>query len=458
MPQRHLAKTEDNPNQRTKRSTNPNSHTSQKTKVDPTLTKSHTLNNETCSNGPEFGKITVVHYEVAVNHQSKPSQTRPSGGEDYMATPFAYRYGRRYLRDPSVSYPLPVDLVELHRQSLRTMLLMQVFGKPFCAPFFRDRAPKKILEVACGSALWSSIVHDYFSREGHANISFTGLDIAPLAPDFQKQGMDWRFVQHDMRKTPWPFKEGEFDYIFVKDTVFCAASAGVELDPLTELMRYLKPSGVIEVWETDLLLRALLPSPPMSLKMSSNDVEQAEATATYNIAPGTPFAKAQNKYVKDYNEWAKKAIDELDCTATPCALMGLTFSSDPDIYGSVGSRRVAIPLSEIRWEREECVDSSPAPKTGGRGKSSSKPLVETETTRKSRPLTPEQTSLRRTALITFLGLVESLEPLLVEQSGKTQDEWDRWWSGFNNDVLEHDGLLNGECLEVGAWWARKIES
>jgi hypothetical protein len=26
------------------------------------------------------------------------------------------------------------------------------------------------------------------------------LDIAPIAGDLQRQGIDWRFVQHDLRK------------------------------------------------------------------------------------------------------------------------------------------------------------------------------------------------------------------------------------------------------------------
>ena len=453
MPQRHQVKPDDIAIQRTKRSTVPTSQPTQTSKVAPRLVRSHTFENETSSDGPEFGKITVVHYEVAPSQQPKRSTPQRSG-EDYMARPFSYRHGRRYLRDPSLSYPLPVDLIELHRQSLRTMLLIRVFGKPFCAPFFSDRTPKKVLEVACGAAFWSSTVHDYFKGEGHTNISFTGLDIAPLAPELQKQGMDWRFVQHDLRKTPLPFKDGEFDFIFVKDTVFCAAAAGGEIDPLTELMRYLKPSGVIEVWESDLLLRSLHPSPPISLKMSRDDVEQAEVTATYLIGPGTPFAKAQNKYIQDYNVWAEKAIDQMDCTATPCALMGLTFSSDPEVYGSVGSRRVAIPLSDIRWEREE--ESLSAPKKTEPEKRSSKLPPQRDVSTNCKPLTPEQAALRRTALITFLGLIEGLEPLLLAQSGKTQDEWDRWWANFNNDLLEQDGLSNGECLEVGAWWAQKM--
>ena len=213
---------------------------------------------------------------------------------------------------------------------------------------------------------------------------------------------------------------------------------------------------MVEVWESDYLFRALLPSPPQSLTMSRDDVKQAEKTATYLIAPGTPFAKAQNSYVQDYNGWASKALEKNKYTAAPCALMGLTFSSDPDVYGSVGSRRVAIPLSEIRWEREQDEGSKSPSKKTGREKSSSKQSPRTDSIAGYRILTSEQAALRRTALITVLGLIESLEPLLMKESGKRQDEWDRWWAGFNHNVLEQDGLLSGESIEVGAWWARKL--
>ena len=408
----------------------------------------------------ESGKVSVVHYEVVPKRaSSRQSRSLDSTHDDYMAAPFAYRHGRRYLRDPSIAYPLPVDLAELHRQNLRTLLLMHVFGTPFCAPFFQNRPPKKVLEIACGSALWSSCTHDFFSRAGHPDVSFTGLDIAPLAPDLRMQGVDWRFVQHDLRKLPFPFEDDEFDFIFVKDTVFCAGAAGVgvELNPLTELVRYLAPGGVIEVSESDLLFRCLLPAPPTGVGVCQEDVKQAERTGTYLIGAGTPFTKAQNRYLQDYNVWAEKAIDKIESTAAPCALMGLTFSSEPEVYGSVGSRRIAIPLGELRWEREGIGGALPnLKKKNSRGKGSSQKVCSSQQPNATcGPLTPDQLALRRTALLTVLGLIEGLEPMLMKESGKKQDEWDRWWAALNTDLLERNGLLNGECLEVGAWWARK---
>lgn len=424
------------------------------------LIRSHTTTFEKRSSEPsDAAKPSVVHYEVAPAKASPHAfgSRRPSE-DDYRLMPFTYRLGRRYLRDPTIAYPLPVDLVEIHRQNLRTLLLTEVYGAPFCAPLFQHRPPKRVLEVACGSALWSAGAHDFFKRRGCSNVSFTGLDIAPLAPDLRQHGVNWRFVQHDLRKPPLPFEDEEFDYIFVKDTVFCVAGLGVEVNPLMELMRYLKPGGVIEVWESDLLFRCLLPSPPTSLATSKADVEQAKSTATYAIAAGTPFTKAQNPYLQDYNIWAEKALDQIEATAAPCAVMGLAFSSEPEVFGSVGSRRIAIPLGEVRWEHEGTGrDSSNQKKKTNREKGDSRrPSTAGQASVERRFLTPDQRALRRAALTTVLGLIQGLEPLLMKESGKKQDEWDRWWGGLNSDLLEGDGLLNGECLEVGAWWARKI--
>jgi hypothetical protein len=45
----------------------------------------------------------------------------------------------------------------------------------------------------------------------------------------------------------------------------------------------------------------------------------------------------------------------------------------------------------------------------------------------SATLTEEQAALRYTALLVVIQMIESLEPLLKEVSGKNQEEWQRWW-------------------------------
>jgi hypothetical protein len=53
-------------------------------------------------------------------------------------------------------------------------------------------------------------------------------------------------------------------------------------------------------------------------------------------------------------------------------------------------------------------------------------------------------------------MIESLEPLLKEVSGKNQEEWQRWWGSMMTNLLEQKGASSGECLELGVWWCRKV--
>src|SRR5690349_21182928 len=157
--------------------------------------------------------------------------------EDYVRRPFTMRNSRRYLADPTLRYPLPVDLQEIHRQTMRTMLLVNVFGGPICTPIFRNTPPKKVLEVGCGNGYWSALCHKYFCRQGHNSVSFTGVDIAPLTADNSLGGMIWRFVQHDLRNLPTPFKDEEFDLIMVKDLSLISSQLSMTANLMDEYLR-----------------------------------------------------------------------------------------------------------------------------------------------------------------------------------------------------------------------------
>ena len=405
--------------------------------------------------GPDDAIPCSLEQQTAVNSASSAPNRNTS--IDYKTNPFVHQYGRRFLRGPNLLYPLPVDLIELHRQTLRTELLMNVNGAPFCSPFFKDSPPTKVLDVACGSGFWSSTCHDYFkSRGDHANISFTGLDIVHLAPDLSRHGLDWHFVQHDLWERPLPFLEGEFDFIFIKDASFCRAASEINSTSMEEYLRLLRPGGVLEVWESDHTFRTLLPHPSIPSKLSGvtkKDIEQADETATYLISPSTAFTKSQNRFLQDYNTWVEMALEKRSFTATPCTMASWNFASVPDKCEKVGSRRVAIPFGEVRWERDDIAGGT----GNGLKQNRSEPAAAAERQAKTeaRTLTEEQAALRRTALMTTIQFIESMELLLKEESGKRQDEWDRWWAGMTNDLLEQNGTFNGECLEIGAWWCQK---
>lgn len=353
---------------------------------------------------------------------------------DYSTYPLIRQGDRTYLREPENLYPLPCDLPEIHRQILRTLMLMRVFGGPFCTTSLAENPPKRVLELACGSGLWSTLCHDYFARRGHPNVSFTGVDLVSVAPDLRKKGVNWQFKRHDLRKPRLPFPDDYFDFVFIKDAGMCPSSPAQQASGLSEPLRVLKSGGILEIWDSDWVFRSLIPNPAPARKLASREQEIADATATYTFSSATPFTGAQNEYLKDYNSWVEAAFDSRKLSALPCATIGLSFNAEVDLLKNVDSRRIAIPLGELRWEREG--------QTRDPGR-----------TRK--PLTAEQFSIRRTALLTVIQMIEGMEPILMEASEKSRDEWDRWWAAMTANMFQKGGLTSGECLEVSAWWGRK---
>ncbi|KAI0598899.1 hypothetical protein F4775DRAFT_164845 [Biscogniauxia sp. FL1348] len=410
---------------------------------------------------------------VSTASASTSSKT-PSVGPKPLVT----RNNRTYIHEPTLAYPLPVDLSELHRQSLRTLLLFQLFGGPIISTAFANKPPSRVLEVGCGSAFWSMMCHRYFAQHGHASISFTGIDIVPLAgagldsetkPD---KDMRWRFVQHDIRRFPCPFPDEEFDLIMVKDMSLSVSFRDTQ--PLfEEYLRILKPGGVVEVWETDHTIRMLRPNvlkPPKPSRASSDsdsssdddddDEANVERLGAYLMTTNTPLSTPLNPFLVEYNAWATKALELRGLSAVPCTLIGPHILQESEILTDVRSKRLAVPLSEIRWEREGVggVVTKDGKSYIDSMKGKSRPSDVKGTRSGGKALTAGQAALRRTALESTVGLILSLEPLLREASGKSQDEWDSWTGKMTNDLLRDGGTNCGECLEVGAWTARKRSS
>ena len=392
----------------------------------------------------------MEHQRAPTTSSSNSSSQSEIAHHSLLSNPFELRFGRRYLRE--LPYPLPVDVPELQRQNLRTLLCCRVFGRAVCSPNIKHEVPKRVLEIGCGSGYWSAMCHEYFSSLGHKKVSFTGLDVAPLAPDLKKQGINWTFVQHDLRRIPLPFDDEYFDLVMLKDMSLVLPLGMASQKFIDESIRILREGGTLEIWESDHILRSLLPHPPTPSKQLV-DQETAIKTATFLISPGTPFAPAQNKYLHQANKWIQEALDRRKLPPTPCTRIAQILLQEPESLGGIGARRVAIPLGELRWERDGSKHS--------RNPSDAHDSVIAKGKSKVADrggLTPDQAALRQTALLTVLQMIESLEPLLKEASGKNSEEWSHWWASMMADLLDPSkGVLTGECLEIGAWWASKLE-
>ncbi|KAF1956763.1 hypothetical protein CC80DRAFT_412502 [Byssothecium circinans] len=385
----------------------------------------------------------------SVSSASTTHSAKVEEGANY-ANPYVLRHGRRYLRD--LPYPLPCDLPEMQRQNLHTLLATSVFGRALGSSPKTSRPPHKILEIACGTAYWSSLCHSYLSGLGYENLSFTGVDLAPIAGDLRKQGINWTFVQHDLRKVPLPFDDGEFDLIVMKDLSMVIPLGSSSQRLLDETIRILKSGGTLEVWETDHIIRSILPHPPPPPGKNPNEYACAVSTGTFLISPITPFTEVHNKFLKDSNGWIQEALDKRKFSPTPCTRISQMLLQETETLCDIKNRRVAIPLGELRWEREAAACRDPAKRRASevtRGKKGSYSLD-------SSTLTDEQAALRYTALLVVVQMIESLEPILKEVSGKNQEEWQRWWGWMMSDLLEQKGASSGECLEIGVWWCKKV--
>ncbi|KAI0405253.1 hypothetical protein F4802DRAFT_190186 [Xylaria palmicola] len=428
---------------------------------------------------------------LSIASNATSTTSKPAGTTLRDSRAFIVRNGRTYINDPTVTYPLPVDLPELHRQSLRTLLMFQLFGGPILSTVFASRPPTRVLDVGCGAGFWSMMCHRYFAQHGHSNISFTGLDIVPLGgagaqantkPDKE---MRWNFVQHDMRQIPWPFADGEFDLVIVKEVAFAAPARDAQ-GIMEECLRITKPGGVLEYWETDSLIRMLRPhatkssSGPAGTAVAASsetprddddddtssdggdDEDPAERMGAYVMTKNTPISQPANLYLIEYNGWASKALEARGLSAAPCTSIGPNLLMEAESLTDVQSKRLAVPLSEIRWEREgvggvvtkdgkSYIDSH-------KGKFRADHHHQDAKAGSGNPVLSAQLALRRTALETTVSFILALEPLLREVSGKSQEEWDTWAGKMTNDLLREGGTSWGECLEVGVWTARKRHS
>ncbi len=151
--------------------------------------------------------------------------------------------GRRVLTN--TPYIFPKDEKEGSRLDLQHHLFKLAAGGLYRAPL---RQPRSMLDVACGTGIWAREMAQHFP---HAQV--IGFDIDKSLPEKAMEVLgpggqfpqNFRFQVADALQ-PFPFKDATFDFVHAR-----LISPFVPIprwpDVLGEMMRVLKPGGVIEV-------------------------------------------------------------------------------------------------------------------------------------------------------------------------------------------------------------------
>lgn len=189
--------------------------------------------------------VPPVAFMSPHDHPTSPTSARKISVQSLPKPTFAIRHGRRYHGDESISYHLPCDVQELSRQSLFHEVQREVYGGFYCAEFNDSNIPGKVLEIGCGTAIWSASVADEFAARGRPDVQFFGLDIVPVHAEMK--GVNFTFVKHNFQVFPLPFPDGEFDYVFCREVSMATPVSDLYSGQMTECVRILKPGGTLEI-------------------------------------------------------------------------------------------------------------------------------------------------------------------------------------------------------------------
>jgi SAM-dependent methyltransferase len=338
-------------------------------------------------------------------------------------------------------YLLPCDLKELQRQDMSNILASQVLGGPFSAPIDPLNPPMRILDIGCGTGYWASLCHDYLKAAGCPPAEFTGVDIKNFAPDWRRKGIDFKFVQHDMRTHPWPFEDGYFDIVITTSATMMMENSPTKLMAfMGEATRALAPGGIMEIRETEFSIHRL------SLKAYTRQRDVAEANEAtgmsddvYYIHSQDELAPCKNAHLLELAAWLERLLNERHFVFTPVLYL---FHFPPVPGFEEGKRRTAaVPLgTPTAWEMGEAGSNMGAVQGYHRSGHRSR---------------RNQYQLHELARQVYFDMIEALEPLLKDVCGKTEIEWDRWWSSMMSSVCSNNGCAAGESVVLGSWWIKK---
>ncbi|KAK6842515.1 hypothetical protein PG987_003375 [Apiospora arundinis] len=433
---------------------------------------------------------------------------------------------RRFFSDPTLAYPFPIDLKETHRQTLSTLLRLRLNGgrpvlrsdelvgptdtsssssssTPSTTPFSTStttatrttaapsssqqkqnfKPPRRVLEVGCGSGVWSMLCHRYFARHGHNAVSFVGLDIRGSSSNSSNPSCKSDKEEGTGRaRPPWSTRTATTCTGSLCSTTAGRSPGHSSRPPSTSSSsRTCRPPSPRRSWppsrtswcascapaassrsgDFDSVLRSLKPNAPDTVtkgRGSSLSISNSSSSTRHQHTQQQQHKKQQQKddafaelgvydvdanilgpsanpFVVEYNGWLSQACDARTVSPVPCATIGPFLVQEADTLEGMISKRFAIPLSTDIGRQLTGCDGNPTAAANS-----------------------ERAAIRNTALQCVVDLIGTWEPMLRSVNKMSQESWDSWYAKAKKNLMLEGGADGGECLEVGVWSVRKKKS
>ncbi|RKP09146.1 S-adenosyl-L-methionine-dependent methyltransferase [Thamnocephalis sphaerospora] len=157
---------------------------------------------------------------------------------------FTYAEGRRFHGTEDVPYFLPNDDEEADRLHAQHFMLRAVVGGNYITPL---NNPRRVIDVGTGPGTWIMDMAVEFPE-----CDVLGVDITPMS-ESTVMPKNCRFGIMDVSKG-LAFEDNAFDMVHDR-FMSPAIKADYWAAHVVEMARVCKPGGVLELWETDAMLR-----------------------------------------------------------------------------------------------------------------------------------------------------------------------------------------------------------